>query len=193
MKLQWSVRLSFLVIPPSPDASTSTKPAAERTSLLPFSKPKPAPVVDPKSQSKHGRSKSFAYGFEPAVPLTLPAAPMILPTGAIHLMPVLGPLDTSPSYISYKAVPDLGFVPVLFSSTSWPDQAPTPGPLQRSAVAGMHRTTPSFSSMAKAPPAGVQASVVLVPAKVETVECSIPIKVYPGFVSRFPFSVKRRC
>ena len=96
-------------------------------------------------------------------------------------MPVLGPLDTSPSHISYKAVPDLGFVPVLFSSTAWPDPTPTPGPLQRSAVAGMHRTTPSFSSMAKAPPAGVQASVVLVPAKVETVECSIPIKVYPGY------------
>lgn len=141
-------------------------------------KPPAPPGLNP---SKYGRSKSFAYGFEPAVPLTLPAAPMVLPTGATHLMPALGPLDAFAPHVSYKAVPDLGFVPVLFSSAAAEPPA-TPGPLQRSAVGGMHRTTPSFSSVAKAPPTGVQASVVLVPAKYETVECSIPIKVYPGYV-----------
>lgn len=137
----------------------------------------------PPSLLRHGRSKSFAYGFEPSVPLTLPAAPSILPTGATHLMPVLGPLDTSLSHTSYKAVPDLGFVPVVFTSNN-ALEGPIPlGPLQRSASGGNHKTSPSLSSMrAFNAPVMQEKSVVLVPAKIETVECSIPIKVYPGYV-----------
>lgn len=111
-------------------------------------------------------------------------------------MPVLGPLDHSPSSTSYRAVPDLGFVPVLFSSV--PEPPPSPGPLQRSASGTLHApNSPSLSGVSS-PGGGMmspggsknswnpslhrQASVVLVPAKIETVECSIPIKVYPGLV-----------
>lgn len=174
VKLQWSVRLSFLVIPPSPD-SPLPPPKKPRA-------PSAGSSVPTASSSRHGRSKSFAYGFEPSVPLTLPAAPSILPTGATHLMPVLGPLDTSTSHTSYRAVPDLGFVPVLFTSNV-AEGPPPPGPLQRSASGASHRTSPSLSSMrAFNSPVMQQNSVVLVPAKIETVECSIPIKVYPGLV-----------
>lgn len=102
VKLQWSVRLSFLVIPPSPDMPI----------LKPGERPRPGvrvpPPPLPSSASRHGRSKSFAYGFEPAVPLTLPAAPLIQPTGATHLMPVSGPLDASNAHTSYRAVPEIG-------------------------------------------------------------------------------------
>lgn len=169
VKLQWSVRLSFLVIPPSPDSPLS-KPPPNDSHRTPS---------EGSSPQRHGRSKSFAYGFEPAVPLTLPAAPTILPTGATHLMPVLGSLDTSTNCTSYRAVPDLGFVPILFSSAA-PD-LPSPGPLQRSASGTSHRSSASLSLPRTTLPLQ-QASVVLVPAKIETVECSIPIKVYPGCV-----------
>lgn len=190
VKLQWSVRLSFLVIPPSPDAPLPNPNLSERDR-------KPGPNRLPSSMAngtasatRHGRSKSFAYGFEPAVPLTLPAPPMITPTGAAHLMPVLGARDISTSHTSYRAVPDLGFVPVLFSSNA-PEPPPAPGPLQRSASgASLHRSTGSLSaSRAQANPVQ-KASVVLVPAKVDTVECSIPIKVYPGCAFRFCFFLR---
>lgn len=175
VKLQWSVRLSFLVIPPSPDTPI----------LKPGERPKPGvrvpPPPLPSSASRHGRSKSFAYGFEPAVPLTLPAAPLIQPTGATHLMPVTGPLDSSNAHTSYRAVPDLGYVPVLYSSAA-PEAPPSPGPLQRTASGNGHHRTASMASTPPRPNALQQTNVVLVPAKVETVECSIPIKVYPGCV-----------
>lgn len=179
VKLQWSVRMSFLVIPPSPDAPAPALPSKANGRS---SSPAPTPPAKP---ATHGRSKSFAYGFEPAVPLTLPAAPTILPTGATHLMPVSEPLDPLSSHTSYRAVPDLGFVPVLFSSsTPVAEPLPSPGPLQRSVRAGSHMSTPSLSSVSgsRAPLFATQPAVVLVPAKVETVECSIPIKVYPGYV-----------
>ncbi|KAI5478593.1 Rgp1 family protein [Pseudohyphozyma bogoriensis] len=177
VKLQWSVRLSFLVIPPSPDSPIGGPPprtGRSGPSLLNGGPQKPQASTAP----RHGRSKSFAYGFEPAVPLTLPAAPLIQPTGAAHLMPVYGPLDSSAQHTSYRAVPDLGFVPVLFSSTPT-DQPPTPGPLQRSAQGASHRPSSSVS-LSRAPSFTQPASVVLVPAKVETVGCSIPIKCFPG-------------
>lgn len=177
VKLQWSVRLSFLVIPPSPDAPV-VAPTPTRSTLSSL----PSPSTTPPKPG-HGRSKSFAYGFEPAVPLTLPAAPMIMPTGAAHLMPIVpNSLDAVQLHTSYRAVPDLGFVPVLFSSsTSLVNLEPAPGPLQRSVKGGIHRSTPSLSSLGGSGSTFVSApSVVLVPAKVETVECSIPIKIYPG-------------
>lgn len=176
VKLQWSVRLSFLVIPPSPDSPPAKAPLSNGART----------PTEGSSPQRHGRSKSFAYGFEPAVPLTLPAAPTILPTGATHLMPVLGPLDTSTGCISYRAVPDLGFVPILFSSAA-PD-LPSPGPLQRSANGKAHKSSASLSLPRTSSPLQ-QASVVLVPAKIETVECAIPIKVYPGCVLSLPFWV----
>jgi hypothetical protein len=182
VKLQWSVRLSFLVIPPSPDAPLPDPHFRGMRSNggMPFA---PTPISPASSPSKHVRSKSFAYGFEPAVPLTLPAAPTVLPTGATHLMPVISTdIDPNPFFTSYRAVPDLGFVPVLFSSKSSEiELPPSPGPLQRSVRAGAHRSTPSLYSMGAVPKPS-QPSVVLVPAKIETVECSIPIKVYPGYV-----------
>jgi len=198
VKLQWSVKLSFLVIPPSPDApfGASNGPPSRRGT--PTSNGAATP---PRSQQGggHGRSKSFAYGFEPAVPLTLPPPPMILPSGAAHLMPVPHPPSPDPTspaaqqpvpHVSYRAVPDLGFVPVPFSSAS-SDKAtsapPAMGPLQKTARGAMHRPQPSLSSgrgMAGGASSVTGAgSTVLVPAKVETVECSIPIKCYPGCVS----------
>lgn len=97
-------------------------------------------------------------------------------------MPVYGRHDSNSSYTTYRAVPDLGYVPVLYCTTA-PEAPPTPGPLQRSASGASHKATASLALAAR-PVVGAQAqaSVVLVPAKVETVECSIPIKVYPGFV-----------
>lgn len=180
VKLQWSVRLSFLVIPPSPDAPLPNPNLPDRERRPTHNRLPSSMANGTASATRHGRSKSFAYGFEPAVPLTLPPPPMITPTGAAHLMPVLGARDTSTSHTSYRAVPDLGFVPVLFSSNA-PEPPPAPGPLQRSASgASLHRSSGSLSaSRAQVNPVQ-QASVVLVPAKVDTVECSIPIKVYPG-------------
>lgn len=186
VKLQWSVRLSFLVIPPSPDAPLGGANPNLTPRRVP-SGPSPPPATNGRP-GNHGRSKSFAYGFEPAVPLTLPPAPSIAPSGAAHLMPVVTSSYSSsfePSkpaqYTSYRAVPDLGFVPVLFSS-SLPDPPPSPGPLQKTAAGAMHRpNAPSMSLSAshRGDPFG-GGRTVLVPAKVETVECSIPIKVYPG-------------
>ncbi|GAA5843084.1 hypothetical protein JCM9279_001856 [Rhodotorula babjevae] len=196
VKLQWSVKLSFLVIPPSPDAPLGGSSGPPSRRGTPTSNGAATP---PRSQQGggHGRSKSFAYGFEPAVPLTLPPPPMILPSGAAHLMPVPHPSSPDPTssstaqqpvpHVSYRAVPDLGFVPVPFSSAS-SDKAtsapPAMGPLQKTARGAMHRPQPSLSSgrgMAGGASSVTGAgSTVLVPAKVETVECSIPIKCYPG-------------
>ncbi|KAM0756310.1 Rgp1-domain-containing protein [Meredithblackwellia eburnea MCA 4105] len=180
VKLQWSVRMSFLVIPPSPDVPLGKEGQRPRSGRS-GAPPSHAPSASTSSATRHGRSKSFAYGFEPAVPLTLPAAPLIQPTGAAHLMPVTGPLDTSSAHTSYRAVPDLGYVPVLFSSSA-PEPPPAPGPLQRTASGATgHRPTASMSGgVTKPPNTAPQTNAVLVPAKVETVECSIPIKVYPG-------------
>ncbi|KPV73591.1 uncharacterized protein RHOBADRAFT_54795 [Rhodotorula graminis WP1] len=195
VKLQWSVKLSFLVIPPSPDAPVGSSSGPPSRRGTPTSNGAATP---PRSQQGggHGRSKSFAYGFEPAVPLTLPPPPMILPSGAAHLMPVPHPPSPDPTaanaqqpvpHVSYRAVPDLGFVPVPFSSAS-SDKAtsapPAMGPLQKTARGAMHRPQPSISS-GRAMAGGASSvtgagSTVLVPAKVETVECSIPIKCYPG-------------
>ncbi|GAA5891322.1 hypothetical protein JCM8208_002585 [Rhodotorula glutinis] len=195
VKLQWSVKLSFLVIPPSPDAPAGSSSGPPSRRGTPTSNGAATP---PRSQQGggHGRTKSFAYGFEPAVPLTLPPPPMILPSGAAHLMPVPHPPSPDPTsaaaqhpvpHVSYRAVPDLGFVPVPFSSAS-SDKAtsapPAMGPLQKTARGAMHRPQPSISSgrgMAGGASSVTGAgSTVLVPAKVETVECSIPIKCYPG-------------
>ncbi|GAA6063717.1 hypothetical protein JCM10212_001828 [Sporobolomyces blumeae] len=194
VKLQWSVRMSFLVIPPSPDAPVggSSPPVTPRRNPLGRAPPPPPPAPAPPNNrgGHHGRSKSFAYGFEPAVPLTLPPPPSIAPSGAAHLMPVPPPTPSTAissfeppkpiQYTTYRAVPDLGFVPVLFSS-SLPDPPPSPGPLQKTAAGAMHRpNAPSMSlSASQRDPLG-GGRTVLVPAKVETVECSIPIKVYPG-------------
>ncbi|KAK4052398.1 Golgi membrane exchange factor (Ric1p-Rgp1p) subunit [Microbotryomycetes sp. JL201] len=180
VKLQWSVRLSFLVIPPSPEAPApnSILTMKERDRVLGSQRPGPLQGGSPTNAlSRHGRSKSFAYGFEPAVPLTLPPPPVITPTGAVHLMPVS---DPSTAHSSFRAVPDLGYVPVMFKSNS-PEPPPLPGPLQRSATgASLHRTTNSLSIARQQVKPEQTGSVVLVPAKVDVVECSIPIKVYPG-------------
>ncbi|GAA5927422.1 hypothetical protein JCM1841_000467 [Sporobolomyces salmonicolor] len=193
VKLQWSVRLSFLVIPPSPDGPPGGNPKLppRRGLAGPPSRPPPphasAAANGNGTPGRHGRSKSFAYGFEPAVPLTLPPPPMIAPSGAAHLMPVPPPTPSpySPSnapqaiqHLSYRGVPDLGFVPVLFSSAV-PEPPPAPGPLQKTASGAHHRPNASVSMQRSQSPLG-NGSTVLVPAKVETVECSIPIKVYPG-------------
>ncbi|GAA5986158.1 hypothetical protein JCM10908_006436 [Rhodotorula pacifica] len=181
VKLQWTVRLSFLVIPPSPEGPAPA-PIPRRGTPLgapPSGESRSANGAATPPRAGHGRSRSFAYGFEPAVPLTLPPPPAIPPSGATHLMPVApSPEDPHPPHnLSYRAVPDLGYVPVLFSSAV-PDGPPAPGPLQKTASGAHHRPTPSISARPQSPFGN--ASAVLVPAKVETVECSIPIKVYPG-------------
>jgi len=185
VKLQWSVRLTFLVVPPSPDAPPppASLGGPRRLPLgMPGGPPSPGPGGSPSGAAagRHGRSKSFAYGFEPAVPLTLPAAPLTAQSGATHLMPTLGPRDASPAHTAYRAVPDLGFVPVLFSGKEAPPAPPSPGPLQRTAGGAAHTHRRAESSAVQAAAKAVKASVVLVPAKVDTVECNVPVKVYPG-------------
>ncbi|BGP42252.1 Golgi membrane exchange factor (Ric1p-Rgp1p) subunit [Rhodotorula kratochvilovae] len=192
VKLQWSVKLSFLVIPPSPDAPPGgpSQPPSRRGTPAPPSNGAAAPPRAPSAGGHHGRSKSFAYGFEPAVPLTLPPPPMIAPSGAAHLMPVPAPPPADPahpqppSHVSYRAVPDLGYVPVPFSSAAPDKPGPPPiGPLQKTARGAMHRPSPSMSAQRAQGAVSAMVgsgSTVLVPAKVETVECSIPIKCYPG-------------
>lgn len=201
VKLQWTVRLSFLVIPPAPEGPAPA-PTPRRGTPLGVPPSGNGENRTPSSNgsgggggnggaASHGRSRSFAYGFEPAVPLTLPPPPAIAPSGATHLMPVAVTADEPSTYqqppppqhnLSYRAVPDLGYVPVLFSSTV-PDGPPAPGPLQKAASGAHHRPTPSVSASARAQSPFGNGSAVLVPAKVETVECSIPIKVYPGCVA----------
>lgn len=184
VKLQWTVRLSFLVIPPSPEGTPSAPPTQSGTPLgsAPSGDPRVPNGASGQKRASHGRSRSHAYGFEPAVPLTLPPPPPVPPSGAVHLMPVPPSADDPypPAHLSYRAIPDLGYVPVLFSSAA-PEAPPAPGPLQRTASGASHRHTPSASAQRGQNPFG-GGSAVLVPAKVETVECAIPIKVYPGCV-----------
>ncbi|GAA5867854.1 hypothetical protein JCM3774_005884 [Rhodotorula dairenensis] len=201
VKLQWTVRLSFLVIPPAPEGPAPAP--TPRRGTTPLGAPpggngenrssSNGTATPPRGGAGHGRSRSFAYGFEPAVPLTLPPPPAIAPSGATHLMPVAPSSAAAaaeepyahrpPHDLSYRAVPDLGYVPVLFSSSAaaaGSDGPPAPGPLQKAASGAHHRPTPSVSAAARAQSPFGNGSAVLVPAKVETVECSIPIKVYPG-------------
>ena len=220
VKLQWTVRLTFLFVPPSSERPNdeSVVVAQEGPAVPAGGHVRSGSVASAAGSARggratHGRTRSFAYGFEPSVPVSLPGTPVKQATGAAHLMPILnnntaqaddlsstkGTIATSSmaSQISYRAVPDLGYVPVLYASTTSTSSSAgvavaktgggggkvvvehAPGPLQRTFVGASHRATPS-SAFARAPDPTVEASVVLVPAKVETVECAIPIRVYPG-------------
>lgn len=186
VKLQWSVRLSFLVIPPSPDTPNATElPNGHAQPPLTPLQPKPP------SPQRHIRSKSFSFGFgfEPSIPISTGATA----AGSPHLLPVTQ--ESSSTHTSFRAVPDLGYVPVLFkkSNTSMLSQSINgeTGPETTSPTASTSRRSKSLTpGAADAMRNGAKnsASMVLVPAKVETVECSIPIKVYPSSTTYRPAS-----
>lgn len=177
VKLQWSVRLTLLFVPPSkhPVPITPRGPGGHvRTGSAAGGGAASAGAG--LNASQHGRSKSYAYGFEPQVAVP----PSSVPTGSPHLLPVPND-DGGALQTVYRGVPDLGYVPILYDA---PDHGFSQQ--QRPSV-GHQRSSSSLSSFgsqqgkASTQQAQVAAgNVVLIPAKVETVECSIPIRVYPG-------------
>jgi hypothetical protein len=179
VKLQWSVRLSFLVKPPPPPPQ-SPKSASQHPRSHVRS---PSGAIPPSAQASpnsHTRSKSFAFGSDSAS--TVPVA-----TGTHHLTP--STQESTPSNTSLRAVPDLTFNPVLYrpvdeivygSSTSMSRSPPTP----KASLSVPRSPKGSASSRTST------GSVVLMPAKVETVECSFPIRVYPSDTSFRPATYK---
>ena len=161
VKLQWSVRLSFLVMPPPP---APPPPAVAVASSVGHARaPSSASALRPSRPSHHGRSKSFgSFGGSSAQLVN----PVPVSTGSHHLLPTTDDPDPSATYASYRAVPDLGFVPVLF----------------RSAADALGAALVRSPTLPGSPPGAAEGESVgataLMPAKVETVECSIPIKVY---------------
>lgn len=170
VKLQWSVRLSFLVMPPPPappaPALTGHTRAPSSASGL-----RPPPLSRPASH--HGRSKSFgSFGGGSAQAAQL-INPVPVSTGSHHLLPTTDDPDPSATYASYRAVPDLGFVPVLFKSAA-------------DALGAASVRSPTMNGPGSPAVGGGEGesvgSTALMRAKVETVECSIPIKIYRAFV-----------
>ena len=171
VKLQWTIRLSFLVLPPLPAPS---KPPRINGALAAHHGR--APSIDMGTRASlgldnaaaaHTRSKSFAFGSEP-IPLVDPVS---VPTGSHHIMPI--PSETNDLHTAYRAVPDLAFTPVLFQSAA--DAATA---LAVNDWSPTVKTIAAFSTDAK--PDTFGSAVALMPAKTETIECAIPIRVYPA-------------
>lgn len=148
VKFQWSIRLSFLVMPqPQSAPPPSIAPPARRIGHA-----RQASTLQPArhaSKPSHVRSKSLSTPSADAQAAIVD--PVAVSSGSHHLLPA-NPLPT-PGYTAYKAVPDLSYSPVLFQSGV-------------EAAYGAGKET-----------GGVVGSTVLMPTKVEVVECSIPIKV----------------
>lgn len=89
--------------------------------------------------------------------------------------------ESSELQTSYRGVPDLAFRPVLFQSAEEANLASgSPRIHQRgSSNPPLNANNPGATQSA---PKEVHGSVVLMPAKSEVIECSIPIKCYPARV-----------
>jgi hypothetical protein len=114
--------------------------------------------------------------------------PVPVLTGSHHTMPV--PSACTTHHTSYRAVPDLAFAPVLFQSAEDATQAAQSPTLD-------HNRSPSESFSPTAlftsePLPEVHGSVVLMPSKTETIEVSIPIKVFPLVTPFLPTEVSFR-
>lgn len=95
---------------------------------------------------------------------------MPVETGSHHLLPVAA-VSPEQQYTSYRAVPDLAFLPTLFQS----------------AEAQKQHAAAGSPTLAKA-----EEAVVLMPTKIETVEIAIPLRVFPSATPyRSPMSIFR--
>lgn len=175
VKLQWSVRLAFLIIPPSTLPSTPVQKMVQhhRTASSNFSRDKEArPELN-----AHNRSRSFAFGHTHDTMKNVDPVPIL--NGIHHIMPI--PAESSDEQTSYRGIPDLAFSPILFQSAEdavrassvmssvSPDASPQASMSPSSLWGGFHSEPPQ-----------VHGSVVLMPGRTEIVECAIPIKVYPS-------------
>jgi hypothetical protein len=170
VKLHWSLRVSFLILPPQ---QLHTQGASSEGAYRPQGKQSrsasPSISAHPLSAS-HGKSKSLA--FNPSSPST----PIPVETGSHHLLPV-PPISAEQQYTAYRAVPDLAFLPTLFQSP------------EAQALSQQHGQigSPSIGSSGK-----LDEAVVLMPTKIETVEIAIPLRVYPSATPfRSPMSTFR--
>lgn len=186
VKLQWSVRLTLLFVPPSKYPVTITPKTGSHARSGSVSGGGAASASAGSGQGftpSHGRSKSYAYGFEPQVAVP----PSFVPIGSPHLLPVQNPGDDSAAlHTVYRGVPDLSYVPILYGTTTVSPETARVGlpPTSNESSSKLRIPLPSsppLPGFGKGPaPPQVTGNVVLIPAKVETVECSIPIRVYPG-------------
>lgn len=172
VKLQWSLRVSLLILPPQIPRSIpgmsgayshhhrpgSSTPA---TSPLALSSASSSSSSLPLSSPGHSKSKSLAF-FGTSQPNT----PVPVETGTHHLLP-LPSIHPHQQYTSYRAVPDLSFIPTLFQSPE--AQAAT----EKLGLAIEDRDVDISG-------AGQGETVVLMPTKIETVEVNIPLRVYPS-------------
>lgn len=177
VKLQWSIRLSFLVIPAQASDAISIAPTSK---LAHTRRPSDHNTTNPAAPAMHARSRSFAFGTEP----TPISDPVPVSTGPSHLMPILA--ESSELQISYRGVPDLAFRPVLFQSAEEARAMGSPSLHQRGS--SNPSASPSNFAWSQQAPREVHGSVVLMPAKSEVIECSIPIKCYPARMFSFSCS-----
>lgn len=151
VKLQWTLRVSFLLLPPAgatgsgkeglPDLHEHEKAEHLKGMLSP----------DQLRSANHAKSRSMAFGGT-----SLPGTPVPVDTMArSHFLP-MPQLEPDQEYTAYRGVPDLSFVPTLFQT---PDTLSSPGNSRK---------------------ARQEETVVLLPAKIETVEVSIPLRVFPS-------------
>lgn len=172
VKLQWSLRVSLLILPPqiprsipgmSGGYSQHHRPGSSTpaTSPLALSSASSSSSSLPLSSPGHSKSKSLAF-FGTSQPNT----PVPVETGTHHLLP-LPSIHPHQQYTSYRAVPDLSFIPTLFQSPE--AQAAT----EKLGLAIEDRDVDISS-------AGQGETVVLMPTKIETVEVNIPLRVYPS-------------
>ncbi|KAH9817273.1 Rgp1-domain-containing protein [Melampsora americana] len=172
VKLNWSIRVKFLFLPCSSThsiqtpksiiggsfqhqriGSTSSHPTGTENSINPKMK-----KTGTQRGLKHTRSQSFAYGFQPTIKVPMKQTKtneVMIPT---HLLPIKtqskSQNQTDP--IIYKPIPDLSYVPIQFQPNQIkPQSEPEPEP------------EPEPES-------------ILIPVKIEIVECWIPVKVFPS-------------
>ncbi|GAA97283.1 uncharacterized protein L969DRAFT_42443 [Mixia osmundae IAM 14324] len=184
VKLQWSVRFSFLVLPPEavklPETPLSRMPVHGRSpSVMPNGSARIAP--------DHARSPSFTFGSE--TPLT----PLPTKTGTHHLMPAIG--VSTPTNAVYRGVPDLDYLPVLFKSREIDKPTlsrkvslePLSSPTLSRPGSPAHSRRPSAGRIPQVEDERVKTDhAVLMPSRHEVVECSLPIRVYPSSTSYRP-------
>lgn len=194
VKLQWSLRLSFLILPPRTEDTGGTglpgpmqrTPSHSRNASTAFRSPQQrsgtnSNALSPSTPRKgHGKSLSFAAFGGNSSPST--PVPVISTGQAHHLLPV-PPAYAEQQYTSYRAIPDLSFVPTLFSTPEALAAQDNLAGLTSSPALGsaeddkrpQHGRTRSGAGIAS-----MEEKVVLMPSKIETVEINIPLRVYPS-------------
>ena len=173
VKLQWSLRVSLLILPPQAPRSIpgmsggyshshQHRPGSSTpgTSPLALSSASSSSSSLPLPTPGHAKSKSFAFSGT-----SQPNTPVPVETGTHHLLP-LPSIHPHQQYTSYRAVPDLSFLPTLFQSP------------EAQAASEKLGSSPSMDGQKDGPNSGE--TVVLMPTKIETVEVNIPLRVYPS-------------